>query len=111
MRQLVTFQIRAIAFLDGIEADLMELVLSRMGSSGLFPACVHCLSWGLSWALRGGPWGLLDSMWPLNLKDLQNELPFLSSSTEAMRDGGHDIGIKCDLGPDTEPSPPVTEKK
>lgn len=54
---------------------------------------------------------LLDSMWPLNLKALQNELSFLSSSTEAMTGGGLDIGIKCDLGPDTEPNPPVTERK
>lgn len=23
---------------------------------------------------------------------------------------GHDIGIKCDLGPDTEPNPPMTKK-
>lgn len=54
---------------------------------------------------------LLDSVWPLNLKALQNELSFLSSSTEATRGRGLDIGIKCDLGPDTEPNTPVTERK
>jgi hypothetical protein len=44
-------------------------------------------------------------------KALQNELPFLSSSTDAMREGRHNIGIKCNLRPDTEPNPPMTEKK
>lgn len=53
---------------------------------------------------------ILVSMWPLRLKVLQSELPFLSSSTEAMRERGHDIGIKYDLGPDTEPNPPMPEK-
>lgn len=28
-----------------------------------------------------------------------------------MRGGRLDIGMQCDLGPDTEPNPPTTEKK